>query len=768
MAEIATPPFLQFFDSNGDPLSGGKLFTYSAGTLTQKQAFTDQDATTPTTNPIILDAAGRATFYISGSYRYRLFDSNDVLIEDTDDVNSFTSTSASGQAYFESFSGNGTQTTFTTSQDLGTDEKLLMVYVDQGLQEYSTNGTFATDTDWTKGTGWTIGSGVATASGAISTAIEQTSNVTLIEGQSYTVTMTITASVGGLIPSIGGTNGTERTSSGTYTETIIAGSTQVIAFTGNGFTGTLDDVSVIPVQSKGFDIQPPTNYTINGTSLTFNTAPASGNNNIQVWAPSELAAAAGASADAAAASATAAAASASSSLAGTGFQYGFDTDTTATDPGAGDVKFNNATLASVTEVYISETTDQSQSIGEVFATWDDSDSTVKGVINIFKQSDQTNFIVFNLTSVTDNGDWQTFAVTHVDSGGSFSADDTLTVKFTRTGDKGDTGPQGPPGTGVGSTTVDLFLDGTDYTSGTTTQLTFSVTPSSKNNTDIYFDGVYQEKSEWSLAGSVVTFTSAIPLGTTSVEAVLLDDVDIGTPSNGTVGLSQLAAATQGDILYYGASGNAAYLSAGTSGQVLQTGGAGANPSWQDAAGGGLILLGSFTASNSTSVDIGSGLDLDAAIDGTYDLYRIVGTSIIPATDNQLLYMYTSSNTGSTFDVGASDYEWSLIEFNANDTSPANSHSAADSKMQLSNNEGTGSSTGEHFNFTIEIYDPSNSSLFSMLNGRSNYVGAVGVHSIQGTFGGMRQSAAIIDAVRIAFASGNISSGEFYLYGIKKS
>jgi hypothetical protein len=35
--------------------------------------------------------------------------------------------------------------------------------------EYVTNGTFATDTGWTKGTGWTIGAGVATATGAIST-----------------------------------------------------------------------------------------------------------------------------------------------------------------------------------------------------------------------------------------------------------------------------------------------------------------------------------------------------------------------------------------------------------------------------------------------------------------------------------------------------------------------------------------------------------------------------------------------------------------------
>ena len=110
--------------------------------------------------------------------------------------------------------------------------------------EYVTNGTFASDTGWTKGTGWTIGAGVATASGAISTALSQTTAVTLIEGQVYTITYTVTRSAGSVTPSLGGTAGTARSSSATFIETIIAGSTQILAFTGSGFTGTIDNVSV--------------------------------------------------------------------------------------------------------------------------------------------------------------------------------------------------------------------------------------------------------------------------------------------------------------------------------------------------------------------------------------------------------------------------------------------------------------------------------------------------------------------------------------------
>jgi Pectate lyase superfamily protein len=49
----------QFFGSNGLPLAGGKLYTYSAGTTTPLAAYTSSSGATPHANPIILDSAGR-------------------------------------------------------------------------------------------------------------------------------------------------------------------------------------------------------------------------------------------------------------------------------------------------------------------------------------------------------------------------------------------------------------------------------------------------------------------------------------------------------------------------------------------------------------------------------------------------------------------------------------------------------------------------------------------------------------------------------------
>lgn len=115
------------------------------------------------------------------------------------------------------------------------------------LTSYVTNGAFASDTGWTKGTGWSISAGVGTATGAISTALSQTSASTLIQGQTYTITFTVTAFTAGTItPNVGGTAGTARSSAATFSETIVAGSTQVLSFTTAGFTGSIDDVIVTP------------------------------------------------------------------------------------------------------------------------------------------------------------------------------------------------------------------------------------------------------------------------------------------------------------------------------------------------------------------------------------------------------------------------------------------------------------------------------------------------------------------------------------------
>lgn len=92
MATLAPLFFPQFFDDNGAPLAGGKLYTYLAGTSTPAETYTDE-AATPNTNPIILDGAGRCRLWLSNStsYKFILKDTNDVTIKTEDDISAASS-----------------------------------------------------------------------------------------------------------------------------------------------------------------------------------------------------------------------------------------------------------------------------------------------------------------------------------------------------------------------------------------------------------------------------------------------------------------------------------------------------------------------------------------------------------------------------------------------------------------------------------------------------------------------------------------------------
>ena len=117
--------------------------------------------------------------------------------------------------------------------------------------ELVTNGTFASDTGWTKGTGWTIAAGVATsdASQVADSDLEQEqAGSLLLNDHAYEVTVTITRTAGAITPMIGGTAGTTRSSSGTFTETIYASASQTISMRADeDFAGTVDDFEITPL-----------------------------------------------------------------------------------------------------------------------------------------------------------------------------------------------------------------------------------------------------------------------------------------------------------------------------------------------------------------------------------------------------------------------------------------------------------------------------------------------------------------------------------------
>ena len=81
----------QFFTNTGAVLTGGKLYTYLAGTTTPATTYTTNAGNVARTNPIVLDSAGRVSsggeiWILPVAYKFILKDSNDVLIATYDNV----------------------------------------------------------------------------------------------------------------------------------------------------------------------------------------------------------------------------------------------------------------------------------------------------------------------------------------------------------------------------------------------------------------------------------------------------------------------------------------------------------------------------------------------------------------------------------------------------------------------------------------------------------------------------------------------------------
>ena len=94
-------PFVpqQFYDSNGDPCSGCKLYAYAAGTSTPQATYSDVTLTTANANPVVMNAAGRPTtgyiFLSATSYKFEFQSAASVVLWTVDNASAIPTTATS-------------------------------------------------------------------------------------------------------------------------------------------------------------------------------------------------------------------------------------------------------------------------------------------------------------------------------------------------------------------------------------------------------------------------------------------------------------------------------------------------------------------------------------------------------------------------------------------------------------------------------------------------------------------------------------------------
>jgi len=171
----------------------------------------------------------------------------------------------------------------------------------------------------------------------------------------------------------------------------------------------------------------------------------------------------------------------------------------------------------------------------------------------------------------------------------------------------------------------------------------------------------------------------------------------------------------------------------------------------------LELIAASSASASAVVDFTTG------IDSTYDEYLVTFTDIVPATNDADLLLRVSQDAGSTFKSGATDYADSASS--VVDITGANYGSTGRASIRLTQEIDSGGAVSGQ----VRFYGPSGTALkkkfvFSVTGDQ----GTGGIIRTSNGGGMLTLNTSAINGIRFLMSSGNITSGNFALYGVRKS
>jgi Collagen triple helix repeat (20 copies) len=161
------------------------------------------------------------------------------------------------------------------------------------------------------------------------------------------------------------------------------------------------------------------------------------------------------------------------------FEYRYSSITVPSDPGQGNVRFNNADPDLATEIYIDRLDKNMNNLGNLYDLLAMGTSETLACVKVSLKIDNNTWVLGRITNITNNTGWYTFDFTNIvgDSGPIFNNSDCVIVCFSKSGEKGDAGATGPRGeegvtgstgaTGMKGATGESGKDGIDGSDGET-------------------------------------------------------------------------------------------------------------------------------------------------------------------------------------------------------------------------------------------------------------------------------------------------------------
>ncbi|MES2633998.1 MAG: hypothetical protein V4669_13575 [Pseudomonadota bacterium] len=155
------------------------------------------------------------------------------------------------------------------------------------------------------------------------------------------------------------------------------------------------------------------------------------------------------------------------------------------------------------------------------------------------------------------------------------------------------------------------------------------------------------------------------------------------------------------------------------------------------------------------------------LDSTFEEYELRIINAVPVTDASSVWLRTSTDGGSTFAASNSNYIWSLVSGNSaggfgltNDNGTTSA-----TRIVLSGAVGNTAAYGGAC-ITVRFANPAGTAHNKTVTWNGGVGGATAASVASGV--GQRMATADVDAIRIMFSSGDIATGKFKLYGVKKS
>ncbi len=179
----------------------------------------------------------------------------------------------------------------------------------------------------------------------------------------------------------------------------------------------------------------------------------------------------------------------------------------------------------------------------------------------------------------------------------------------------------------------------------------------------------------------------------------------------------------------------------------------------EGSSGALVFLEAHTATNASPQ-----LDFTSFISSTYDTYKLIGNSLVPATNAASLSIEAGSGGGPTYDTG-SNYEWVANGWSSDGTARTSFGSSGVPPVF----NGMANAAGYGFgSFELMLYNPQSTALRKIITGNVQFVSSAPDNRTVAYMWTWTTTATAMTALRFIMSSGNIVSGTIRAYGVAKS